>query len=192
MNLHARDFGNWMILCFFTIIILGLIYTEIIFRKKKRGLAGKAPLNKVVYRTGKLCIWGTWVALIIQSLHINLRVLPIPDAVEFIALTLVGIGFLLFLVTYLNLGDALRVGLPEEETTLKTKGLYRFSRNPMYISFYLLAIASVLYTLNPLVLALAVIGIFVHHKVVLAEENFLQKRFGKVYTDYCKRTRRYL
>ena len=192
MYSYVISFGNWMIRLLFAIVIIGAIYTGILFRKKSRDLSGRPPLTPIVSSIGKFSMWGTWVAMIIQSFRINLRLTPMPPAVGLVALVLAGIGFILFFVSYLNMGDALRVGLPRERTTLKTGGIYRFSRNPMYVAFYLLAVSSTLYTLNPLVLALAAIGIFVHHRMVIAEEKFLRGRFGRAYSDYCKETRRYL
>jgi protein-S-isoprenylcysteine O-methyltransferase Ste14 len=32
----------------------------------------------------------------------------------------------------------------------------------------------------------------VHHRIILAEEQHLQKAFGEEYANYCRRVRRYL
>jgi protein-S-isoprenylcysteine O-methyltransferase Ste14 len=46
--------------------------------------------------------------------------------------------------------------------------------------------------LNPILLLVAVYIVAVHHKIVLAEEEHMQKVFGEEYTQYCRRVRRYL
>ncbi|MDD1657663.1 MAG: hypothetical protein LUQ41_04285, partial [Methanomicrobiales archaeon] len=71
-------------------------------------------------------------------------------------------------------------------------GLFRFSRNPMYLGLYSTIVASIVYTLNPLVLLLGIFVIVVHHKIVLGEEAYMQKVFGQEYLDYCRRVRRYI
>jgi protein-S-isoprenylcysteine O-methyltransferase Ste14 len=75
---------------------------------------------------------------------------------------------------------------------LPVGGLFQFSRNPMYLGVYATILAGVLYTLNPLVLLAGVFVVAVHHRIVLAEEQHLQKTFGAEYADYCRRVRRYL
>ena len=96
------------------------------------------------------------------------------------------------IIGMLNLGSSLRFGLPEEKTGLRKTGLYRFSRNPIYAGFYLITISSMLYCANPLVIILGIYGIYVHHRVVLSEEGFLENRFGREYEEYREKVRRYL
>jgi protein-S-isoprenylcysteine O-methyltransferase Ste14 len=62
----------------------------------------------------------------------------------------------------------------------------------MYLGVYATLLASVLFTLNPLVLLVAGFILAVHHKIVLAEERHLRSVFGEPYEDYCRRVRRYL
>jgi protein-S-isoprenylcysteine O-methyltransferase Ste14 len=91
-----------------------------------------------------------------------------------------------------GLGNAFRIGSPKGSTSLKVDGLFSFSRNPMYLGVYATLIAAVLYTLNPVLLIIGAYVVIVHHKIVLAEEQYLQKVFGGQYTEYCHHVRRYL
>jgi protein-S-isoprenylcysteine O-methyltransferase Ste14 len=77
--------------------------------------------------------------------------------------------------------------------TLITGGVYRLSRNPMYTG---LAIAYLGLTLLfgswwPLVLWPLVI-VAVRQLVIRPEEEYLAERFGRTYTDYRARVRRWL
>jgi protein-S-isoprenylcysteine O-methyltransferase Ste14 len=92
----------------------------------------------------------------------------------------------------LNIGESLHVGLPEGNTTLKTGGLYRFSRNPIYVAVYLISLSAMAYTFNPIGIFLGLYCIVIHHMIVLSEEEFLKKRFGKDYIEYCGKVRRYI
>jgi protein-S-isoprenylcysteine O-methyltransferase Ste14 len=91
-----------------------------------------------------------------------------------------------------GLGDSFRIGSPKEATSLTVNGLFHLSRNPMYVGVFSTLLASFLYTLNPLIFCLTAFIVVVHHKIVLAEEQYLHKVFGEEYVRYCSRVRRYL
>lgn len=76
---------------------------------------------------------------------------------------------------------------------LVVKGVYKYSRNPMYVSvlFILLGyffISGSFLLLLYLVLAVVFFSLFIS----LYEEPILKKKFGKSYSEYCKRTPRWL
>jgi protein-S-isoprenylcysteine O-methyltransferase Ste14 len=101
-------------------------------------------------------------------------------------------GFALLYLGRFKMGNSFRLGTPKEDTSLKTDGLFRLSRNPMYVGVYATIIASSLYTLNPVVILLGAFVVAVHHAIVLAEENHMQKVFSREYSEYCSRVRRYI
>jgi len=106
---------------------------------------------------------------------------------------LFGIGVMLFTLAIIRLGTfSLRVGLAQENTSLRTGGIYRFSRNPMLLGLYLMALGSAIYVQNPINWILVIVALAVHHKIILAEENFLQARFGKQWIEYRNKVRRYI
>lgn len=81
----------------------------------------------------------------------------------------------------------------ESTTTLVTSGPFRFSRNPIYVS-YTLVYLGVTFSVNsvwPLVLLPLVIGLMVR-MVIGREERYLEARFGDAYRDFRGRVRRWL
>jgi protein-S-isoprenylcysteine O-methyltransferase Ste14 len=62
----------------------------------------------------------------------------------------------------------------------------------MYLGVYITILASIVYTLNPIFLAIGIFIVFVHHRIVLAEEQYLLNAFGEEYKEYCARVRRYI
>ncbi|MGL6071641.1 methyltransferase family protein [Craterilacuibacter sp.] len=82
---------------------------------------------------------------------------------------------------------------PESASTLVTGGLYRFSRNPMYLGDLLLLGAWALYLgkLLPL-LALPLFVLYMNRFQIRPEERALGKHFGMAYQDYCQRVRRWI
>ena len=74
-----------------------------------------------------------------------------------------------------------------------TGGLYRYTRNPMYLSFALLLTAGSLALGN--LAALFVPGAFVMVMTegqIKLEKRVLRELFGRHYEDYCLRTRRWV
>lgn len=82
---------------------------------------------------------------------------------------------------------------PERSTALVTSGIYRFTRNPMYVGMACFLTAWALY-LNA-VLALAGVGLFVAYITrfqIRPEERILQSLFGEPFVAYTARVRRWL
>ncbi len=72
-------------------------------------------------------------------------------------------------------------------------GLYRFSRNPIYVSALLLQLGIALLTNNLwIVLLLPVSKIVFDRYVIGREEAYLERTFGEVYLDYRRSVRRWL
>jgi protein-S-isoprenylcysteine O-methyltransferase Ste14 len=113
-------------------------------------LIGKTSINPVVFYTGKIAGYITWIVLIISFFGYELLEKQDIYQNHLIAVILFIIGFTLSILSILNLGKSTRLGIPSEDTFLKTGGLYQFSRNPIYVGFNLIAIASMIYTLNGL------------------------------------------
>jgi len=75
---------------------------------------------------------------------------------------------------------------------LVATGLYRYSRNPMYVGGVLLLIGEAVIGASPLLLAYALaLGVAAHLFVVYYEEPSLIRRFGAEYHDYLKRSPRW-
>lgn len=81
----------------------------------------------------------------------------------------------------------------ENSTKLVTNGIYRISRNPMYLSLLLILIAWALWLGN----GLAWLGIFSFISImnrfqIQREEIYLQEKFGDDYLKYQQKVRRWL
>lgn len=78
------------------------------------------------------------------------------------------------------------------ENGLKQTGLYRFSRNPMYVSYFLFFLGCGLLAQSiPYLLFLVVFQLSAHW-IILSEERYCLGQFGDAYEDYMKKVRRYL
>jgi len=155
-------------------------------------LIGKTPINPVLFYTGKISGYFTWIILLLALLNIPVIAECSIPALKYIAYVSLLTGLLLTILSLVNLGQSTRLGLPQEETALKINGVYRLSRNPMYLGFDLLTLSAMLYTLNPGVISLGIYSMVIYHFIILGEEKFLEQRFGNIYIDYRQKIRRYL
>ena len=163
-----------------------------LFKKRKIEQDGEAPVNRTLFYASKYSILVLWGAMVLQSWGITISFIDIPRTIQLIALLFWVCGFAFLYLGRLTMRDSFRLGTPKEETRLRTDGLFRMSRNPMYVGVYLTIAASSLYTVNPLVILTGVFVIAVHHRIVRAEEKHLRHVFGREYSEYCSQVRQYI
>ena len=78
-------------------------------------------------------------------------------------------------------------------STLVTGGPFRYSRNPIYVSDWLVyaGVTLLLQTFWPLVFV-PLVWALMHYFVIAYEEAHLQAKFGDAYSEYSSRVRRWL
>ena len=79
-------------------------------------------------------------------------------------------------------------------TALVTGGIYRWTRNPMYLGMTLtyVGIAIAFDSLVAFVLLAVLVLPLMHSQVIAKEERYLEAKFGAAYRDYKSRVRRWL
>ncbi|SJN56706.1 hypothetical protein VR7878_01916 [Vibrio ruber DSM 16370] len=82
---------------------------------------------------------------------------------------------------------------PDLAATVVTHGVFRFSRNPMYLGLVLILIADV-YWLGSFIGLIWIIGfvMYMTYFQIIPEERILAARFGEPYRVYLQRVRRWL
>lgn len=81
----------------------------------------------------------------------------------------------------------------EGPSALITGGIYRFTRNPIYLAdLFFLAGASVCWGSAIGVLLVPALGWLLQRRYILGEEARLSQAFGPAYEDYRRRVRRWL
>ncbi len=82
---------------------------------------------------------------------------------------------------------------PERASQLVVAGIYRATRNPMYLGFALLLAGAALWSGGWIGwLALALFVAWIDRLQIVPEERALRARFGGDFDDYCRRVRRWL
>jgi protein-S-isoprenylcysteine O-methyltransferase Ste14 len=126
------------------------------------------------------------------------RFAPLPFSAPVI---LRNVGLLMTFVGFL-LGIGAFVEFRKVRTTLDphgsakqlvTSGIYRFTRNPIYLGFLLMVIGLPLNSGLYWGVAMAPFYVFMMNRLFIQhEEAYLQRKFGKAYAGYSSRVRRWL
>ncbi len=111
-----------------------------------------------------------------------------------IAVALMGLGFSVAgLVAFRRASTTVNPLQPDRASSLVTAGVYRITRNPMYVGFLLVLLAWATYL--SAIWALAgplAFYVFMNRFQIEPEERVLNRLFGQAYEAYCLRVRRWL
>jgi protein-S-isoprenylcysteine O-methyltransferase Ste14 len=157
---------------------------------KKR--LGEFPIHPLLFVVGKLSTGISWGFLFVRAAGMQLALFPIPAAFEYVSAVLLLLGIAFVISAFLHLGSDSRFDVSDDSGGLRTTGVYRVSRNPMYLGFYLVTLASLVSVPHPVNVCAGLLGVFVHHRVVLSGERFLLRKYGPAYDAYTNRVRRYI
>lgn len=95
-------------------------------------------------------------------------------------------------ISFVHMGRSWRVGIDlETKDKLVTKGIFSFSRNPIYLGIDLYFAGVFLIFPNLLFLAILFFVILGIHWQIREEERFLKTRYGRDYEIYARLTGRY-
>ena len=145
----------------------------------------------VIAKPPKIYSVAVVVALVLHFI-VPLPISPAPVRL-WIGLGVIVIGAVL---VFFALGEFRNCETSEDPnvptTTLVTRGPYRFSRNPMYVSLTLMLVG-VGVAANSWWILLMVVPVLVvmHLGVIVREERYLEQKFGQVYRDYKASVRRW-
>ena len=128
------------------------------------------------------------------------RLLPSPFALPgwgirwIVASVLILVGVALAIAAIRNFSRA-ATPVPTNMPTraLVTSGIHGWTRNPIYVGFFLIYTGIAIAARSPWALILVLpLAVTIRYGVVAREEAYLERRFGDVYRDYKTRVRRWL
>ncbi|MEO9484267.1 MAG: isoprenylcysteine carboxylmethyltransferase family protein [Ekhidna sp.] len=82
---------------------------------------------------------------------------------------------------------------PDKASSLVTAGIYKYTRNPMYLGMALILFGGIIRIGNPsTILGLVFFVWYLTHYQIKPEEEALSELFGKEYEEFCSKVRRWL
>ena len=146
----------------------------------KKG-AASPPYNKpekIINNFGTVI----WIILFIYSIFLPL---PLGTPLLYAGIALFVVGLIVYEIA----------GIPWATTPVDepiTRGLYRYSRHPIYIGVFVQHIGIGIASASGLFLLLTVAQIGLSVPVVPAEERFCCEKYGDAYSEYTNRTPRWI
>src|SRR5215218_9253741 len=110
----------------------------------------------------------------------------------------IGVAFLILslawtIIAQAQMGEAWRIGIDtEHRTPLVKTGIFRISRNPIYIGVVITLSGLFLIIPNALTLLILIVGLVLTGVQVRLEEGHVGKMYPQEYAEYCRRVRRWL
>lgn len=124
----------------------------------------------------------------------SLQLPPSTRLLAAVALAAAGIGLVLAArIAFARAATTFSPVAPQRTSRLVTTGVYRLSRNPMYLGTLLALFAVAVWLANPVSLAIALsYAAYMDRFQIAPEERVLRGRFGSAYEDYVNGVRRWL
>ena len=154
----------------------------------------KSKAAQVWFFPPYLVFLGLIISFLLEFLVYRNQIFDNSIIVRFLGIILTIAAILLFVksVRIFNLRKE-KIHPRSISTQIFKDGPFQFSRNPIYLAMFVLLIGVGL-TLNSLWFLYSglVVAIMLHYGVIIPEENYLEKEFGKDYLEYKKTVRRWL
>ena len=193
---------NWIDFSLAVLISLPILATFVLgafLAKNRKHAMGRPTIHPALFYTGKFLLFTVWALFCVIAIFPEYRpVVPLliqdqtPEVQKLLAAVFLIPANLIIVPAYLSMGLITNIGLPIGKHELRTSGIYKISRNPMYASFIFLNTATFLFLPSILLLVVMIYGMIVHHFIILGEEKFLENEFGDEYRKYKARVSRYL
>ena len=173
----------WILLLFLPLhplimmLIDKLVGTGDIFKKMESPALGKTERIINIFSSYVL-----FFGLFIYSIFLPLQ---LGTAWFYLGLALCVLGVVTWVTAIVNV-----VGIPLGEPW--NKGLYRYSRHPMYLGLFLTLIGAGIASASWIFLLFSIVCIILCVILVSAEERFCLDKFGTPYREYMNRTPRWI
>lgn len=148
--------------------------------------------NLITYRPPRIAITLLVAATVLWYLSPPETIIYLPY--KLIGTIYIPLGFVVLLVAWLQFKKANAAISPTAKSSLiVTHGIYRYTRNPMYLGMLLMLLGSAFFMGTITAMLAPVIFFLIIDKVFIPyEEDKLLTSFGDVYKEYMAETRRWL
>ena len=128
-----------------------------------------------------------------QLLNLNFHLMFLNESISTIGIGLMILSMVWIMLAQYQMGKSWRIGIDEKnKTELKTIGLFRVSRNPIFLGMILSQLGFVLYNSTVLNLFILIVTYILISIQVRLEEEFLEKQHGSGYQSFKQKVPRWI
>ena len=170
--------GFWLLLVFL-IVRFGLL---LIIKREAIQRAGYfAPIQK----SEQIAYYIYQISNIVLFIFMIISTIKIDYSLKFY------LGLILFIVGIILCAISLVCFAFPNGYGLNINGIYKFSRNPIYVAYFVCFLGSSLLIQSLIMFVTVIIFQISAHWIIVSEERWCIEKFGKSYEDYMKKVRRY-
>ena len=153
-------------------------------------LINKMALPRAAYfppmqKTEKVMFYIYQISTILILIYMFFLNITVTDIISKIGLGVYALGVVSFAAATVSFAKPSAGGINQYR-------LYRLSRNPMYVAYFIYFLGCVLITRSILLLILVCAFQIAAYWIILAEERWCSQTFGDEYTKYMNKVRRYI
>ncbi len=168
----------WILSLTFLFVQFGSL---VIFNRINKGAFKRAAAPQPAEKIDRFVVLLT-IAAFIYSIFLPLE---LGSVWFYVGVPIYSLGLIILIIASTNFATTL---LDEPVT----KGLYRYSRNPMYLGMFLVFIGISIASASWVFLLISIAFITLINIEVVYEERFCLKKYGDAYREYMKRASRWL
>lgn len=164
--------NGWIFMSVFIIQMMIMIFADKRFREKSH--VPKDVKRKKFEKVVPIIANLTWLLTMIYSVFLPFQ----PNMVWLY------IGLSLFIIGLILIATATSNFMTTPPDQLITKGLYHFSRHPMYLATFFICLGTGFATGSWLFILITIIMVLCFHKEALLEERYCLDQYGNDYLKY--------
>jgi protein-S-isoprenylcysteine O-methyltransferase Ste14 len=179
----AFEIGIWNVWIFMVCSLIPVIFLfmPLVTRGQKEETAFTAYFSKMqknAFSTTQLL----YFLLVLYSIFVPLK---LGTVWFYVGLPVFLVGLIPYAILTVNF-----VTTPLDKPV--TRGIYRYSRHPMYLTMFLMLLGAGIATASWIFLLLSVVDIIMPPLFVEAEERYCLEKYGNAYREYMGRTPRWI
>jgi protein-S-isoprenylcysteine O-methyltransferase Ste14 len=191
---------RWIPLCFCVLYTATVLFGRVLWMRWRWGLErkaiyggqsqGRARHMVLVFHAITLTILAHCILWVLGRLS-GFALIPVNNFTQFAGCALLLIGWSLVIIAQNNMGDAWRLGIAHEPTQLRTIGLFRYVRHPIYVGMAVSTTGLAVMMPTAVMVCLLLLSILGLRREAVLEERHLMQLHGESYRDYCHSTGRW-
>ncbi|MHA2008577.1 MAG: methyltransferase family protein [Promethearchaeota archaeon] len=182
-TIPAFELGVWNAWIFVVPMLLLMIIGNVLI--KKREMASLSEYLSDFSKKEKILVAVLMIPILSSYFYSIFLPLKIGTIWFYIGLVIYLLGIGIQIITWQHLAT----GSVERPVT---KGIYRFSRNPMYIGDILIFTSIAIACISWIFLIIVVLSIAANYLAVISEERECLAKYGDEYREYMSRTPRWI
>jgi protein-S-isoprenylcysteine O-methyltransferase Ste14 len=166
-----------------------LIIPVVLIRYGLLNIIGKESLSRAAYfaplhGNEKAAFWIYQISNTFMLLYLFFLRVIVNDRFFLVGLMIYFLGLCLYTASTVNFAKP-------KKGTINENGLYQFSRNPMYVAYFIIFSGLAILTESSVLMVALFIFQIASHWIILSEERWCIEKFGNDYRTYMKKVRRY-